>query len=98
MTLLCDMDRAPAAAFADAFERVLPDDVALPVSAAVLDVTEPAPLPADHPVWAPPEIMLGPHVASVSQPSTAAIPVSDNSHRHLQGRDLIGLVDRNRNH
>ena len=98
MTLLCDMDRAPAAPFAEAFERVLPDDAALPVSAAVLGATDPEALPADHPVWSFPEIMLAPHVVSVSQASTAAMTVSDNSHRHLHGRDLIGLVDRNRNH
>jgi len=68
------------------------------LSAAVIDVTEPEPLPADHPFWSHPRIMLTPHIASVTQPSTAAMAVSDNIRRHLQGQDLIGLVDRNRNY
>ncbi|NVK32955.1 MAG: glyoxylate/hydroxypyruvate reductase A [Rhodobacteraceae bacterium] len=68
------------------------------LASAVLDVTEPEPLPTDHPFWSHPRIMLTPHIASVTQPSTAAIAVSDNIRRHLQGEDLIGLVDRNRNY
>ncbi|WP_339760899.1 glyoxylate/hydroxypyruvate reductase A [uncultured Hoeflea sp.] len=68
------------------------------LASAVLDVTEPEPLPADHPFWSHPRIMLTPHIASVTQPTTAAIAVSDNIRRHLQGQDLVGLVDRNRNY
>ena len=68
------------------------------LSAAVLDVTEPEPLPADHPFWSHPKITLTPHIASVTQSSTAALAVSNNIRRHLQGDDLVGLVDRNRNY
>ncbi|PRD43598.1 glyoxylate/hydroxypyruvate reductase A [Phyllobacterium phragmitis] len=68
------------------------------LSAAILDVTEPEPLPSDHAVWSHPKITLTPHIASVTQPASAALAVSDNIRRHLQGHDLIGLVDRNRNY
>ena len=68
------------------------------LSAAVLDVTEPEPLPADHAFWSHPKITLTPHIASVTQSSTAAMAVSNNIRRHLQGQDLVGLVDRNRNY
>ena len=68
------------------------------LSPAVLDVTEPEPLPAAHPFWSHPRIMLTPHIASITQPTTAALAVSDNIRRHLQDQDLIGLVDRTRNY
>jgi glyoxylate/hydroxypyruvate reductase A len=66
------------------------------LSGAVIDVTEPEPLPSDHPFWRHPRIMLTPHIASVTQPDTAARAVIENIKRHSAGRDLIGLVDRDR--
>lgn len=66
------------------------------LSAAVLDVTEPEPLPTDHPFWSHPRILLTPHVASQTRPETAALAVLDNLRRHATGESLIGLVDRAR--
>jgi glyoxylate/hydroxypyruvate reductase A len=66
------------------------------LSAVVLDVTEPEPLPADHPFWNHPRILLTPHVASQTRPETAALAVLDNLRRHAAGEPLIGLVDRAR--
>lgn len=66
------------------------------LSTAVLDVTDPEPLPADHAFWSHPKILLTPHVASVTQAETAARAVVDNIRRHRTGQDLIGLVDRMR--
>jgi glyoxylate/hydroxypyruvate reductase len=40
--------------------------------------------------------MLTPHIASVTQPHTAARSVIDNIRRHRAGQKLIGLVDRTR--
>ncbi|RWD58060.1 MAG: glyoxylate/hydroxypyruvate reductase A [Mesorhizobium sp.] len=64
--------------------------------AAMIDVTDPEPLPGDHPFWSHPKIILTPHVASVTQPKTAARAVIDNIKRHRAGLDPIGLVDRSR--
>jgi glyoxylate/hydroxypyruvate reductase A len=66
------------------------------ISGAVLDVTEPEPLPAEHGLWHHPKIILTPHVASVTQPETAADTVIANIRRHEAGLDPIGLVDRSR--
>ncbi|TJV11655.1 MAG: glyoxylate/hydroxypyruvate reductase A, partial [Mesorhizobium sp.] len=64
------------------------------VSAAMLDVTDPEPLPEDHPLWSHPKVMITPHIASVTQPHTAAQAAVDNVRRHRAGEELIGLIDR----
>ncbi len=66
------------------------------LSGAVIDVTDPEPLPPGHAFWSHPKIILTPHVASVTQADTAARAVIDNIKRHRKGQDLIGLVDRAR--
>jgi glyoxylate/hydroxypyruvate reductase A len=66
------------------------------LSGAVLDVTDPEPLPQGHPLWSHPKVVLTPHIASVTQPHTAARSVIDNIRRHRAGQELIGLVDRTR--
>jgi glyoxylate/hydroxypyruvate reductase A len=66
------------------------------LAGAVLDVADPEPLPEDHPLWSHPGILLTPHIASVTQPQTAAKAVIDNIRRHQAGLDPIGLVDRAR--
>ncbi|WPH16395.1 2-hydroxyacid dehydrogenase [Variovorax paradoxus] len=66
------------------------------LSGAVVDVTDPEPLPAGHPFWAHPKILLTPHIASMTQPETAVELVLDNIRRHEAGEPLIGLVDRTR--
>jgi glyoxylate/hydroxypyruvate reductase A len=66
------------------------------LSGAVLDVTEPEPLPADHPLWRHPRVLITPHVASVTQPESAARAVAENIKRHRAGLDPVGLVDRSR--
>ncbi|MCJ7995536.1 glyoxylate/hydroxypyruvate reductase A [Rhizobium cremeum] len=66
------------------------------LSGAVIDVTDPEPLPAGHAFWSHPKILLTPHVASVTQPETAARAVVENVRRYKAGLDPIGLVDRTR--
>ncbi|MEH3087104.1 MAG: glyoxylate/hydroxypyruvate reductase A [Xylophilus ampelinus] len=61
---------------------------------AVLDVTDPEPLPAGHPFWAHPRIQLTPHIASMTQPVSAAEAVLDNLRRFEAGEPMVGLVDR----
>ncbi|CAN7512583.1 glyoxylate/hydroxypyruvate reductase A [Phyllobacterium sp. LjRoot231] len=66
------------------------------LSGAVLDVTDPEPLPGDHPFWLHPKILLTPHIASMTRPETAVDHVLDTIRRHREGLPLIGAVDRMR--
>jgi len=63
------------------------------VAAAALDVFEPEPLPADHPFWGHPRVLVWPHAASITIPSSAAPQVVENLRRAREGRPLINLVD-----
>jgi len=64
------------------------------LAAAMLDVTDPEPLPESHPLWSHPKVIITPHMASVTQPHTAAQSVIENIRRHRAGRNPVGLVDR----
>jgi glyoxylate/hydroxypyruvate reductase A len=63
---------------------------------AVLDVTDPEPLPPAHPMWAHERVRITPHIASQTQPGTAARVILDNLNRFGRGEPLVGLVDRQR--
>lgn len=66
------------------------------LSEAVLDVTNPEPLPPVHALWRHPRVQVTPHIASVTQPLTAARVVLDNLRRFEAGEPMVGLVDRRR--
>ena len=63
---------------------------------AALDVTDPEPLPAGHPLWSAPNLLLTPHVAGAVPQSEerAAAAVTDQLARVLDGRPLVNVVDR----
>lgn len=61
---------------------------------AIMDVTEPEPLPPEHAFWRHPAITVTPHIASMTQPGTAAQVVLENLRRHARGEAMLGLVDR----
>lgn len=63
---------------------------------AVLDVTDPEPLPMANPLWSHPRVSITPHIASMTHPRTAARAVIDNLRRHSRGERPVGLVDRAR--
>lgn len=63
---------------------------------AVLDVTDPEPLPPTHAFWRHPRIELTPHIASMTQPLSAAEALLDNLRRFEAGEPMVGLVDRTR--
>lgn len=63
--------------------------------AAGLDVTEPEPLPDDHPLWSLDDVLLTPHTANtkaMGRPLLAA-RVRENVRRRIAGEPLLGLVD-----
>lgn len=64
------------------------------LSHAILDVTEPEPLPGDHPFWRHPRILLTPHIASMTQADTAASVLIENLRRHQRGEVLRDAIDR----
>jgi len=66
------------------------------LSRAILDVTDPEPLPADHPFWAHPRVFVTPHVASMTQPESAAPILLENIRRAQRGEALRDVVDRGR--
>jgi glyoxylate/hydroxypyruvate reductase A len=66
------------------------------LSAAVLDVAEHEPLPAGHPFWSHPRILLTPHIASMTTPEAAVEFVLETIARHRRGEALPGQVDLDR--
>lgn len=66
------------------------------ISAAILDVTDPEPLPAGHPFYAHPAILLTPHVAGITRTDSAVHALIDNLRRVIAGEPLIGEIDRRR--
>jgi glyoxylate/hydroxypyruvate reductase len=61
---------------------------------ALLDVTEPEPLPAGHPLWRHPRVRITPHIASATRPETAVEVVLENVRRHRAGLPMVGEIDR----
>jgi len=62
---------------------------------AGLDVTDPEPLPDDHPLWTLPGVLVTPHTANtqaMGRPLLAA-RVRDNVRRRIAGEELLGPVD-----
>ena len=63
---------------------------------AFLDVTEPEPLPSDHPLWTMPNVRITPHCSGPTNAETAADQVAANLRRALAGEALENLVPRDR--
>lgn len=63
------------------------------LAGALLDVFREEPLPAGHPFWGHEKIMLTPHIASVTNPYSAASQVIANYHRARAGEPLLNQVD-----
>jgi phosphoglycerate dehydrogenase-like enzyme len=63
---------------------------------AALDVFETEPLPADHPLWRRPDVLITPHVAGVG-PHTEErrfAVLLENCRRFVTGQDLSNIVDK----
>jgi len=63
---------------------------------AALDVTDPEPLPPDHPLWGLPNVLISPHMAGDSPGSTirAFELAGDQIRRFATGEPLINEVAR----
>ncbi|WP_367160270.1 glyoxylate/hydroxypyruvate reductase A [Kozakia baliensis] len=64
------------------------------IKQAVLDVTDPEPLPEQHPFWNHPLIFLTPHVASSSRVNSGGEMVLRNIIRYERGMKMIGEINR----
>lgn len=63
------------------------------VAAATLDVFNPEPLADDHPYWSHPNVSVTPHVASLTNPTTAAGEIAANIKRVQSGEAPLHIVD-----
>ena len=63
------------------------------IAAAMLDVTEPEPLPPGHWAWTDPRVMITPHVASHTDPEEGARHALAVIRAGRAGVRIPGLVD-----
>ena len=66
------------------------------IGGAVLDVTEPEPLPADHPLWRQENVLITPHMAghTAHHFDNVVDLFAENIRRYLAGEPLLNLVER----
>jgi phosphoglycerate dehydrogenase-like enzyme len=66
------------------------------LAGAGLDVTDPEPLPAGHPLWQIPNVLITPHVAARSGLTSDDWTrlYRENLHRFAQGNPLLNVVDK----
>lgn len=65
------------------------------VAGAALDVTDPEPLPAAHPLWHLPNCIITPHTADTPEMVRRLLAdrIAENVVRLADGRPLLGLID-----
>ena len=63
------------------------------LSCAVLDVFREEPLPAGHPFWRHPGVLVSPHVAAPTHARSAVAVMAETVRRHERGEPLLNGVD-----
>ncbi|MBI1775814.1 MAG: glyoxylate/hydroxypyruvate reductase A [Proteobacteria bacterium] len=63
------------------------------IAGAALDVFAQEPPPKDHAFWRHPKVVLTPHIAAITNPSTASPQIIDNYRRARAGQPLLNRVD-----
>jgi phosphoglycerate dehydrogenase-like enzyme len=65
------------------------------IGGAGLDVTDPEPLPAGHPLWSMPNCIITPHVGNTPDMARPLLAerITENVKRFARGKELIGPVD-----
>ena len=65
------------------------------IAAAGLDVTDPEPLPPDHPLWTCPNVLITPHISGLgASKQKHAEWFAENLRAYLEGRPQPGAVNR----
>lgn len=62
---------------------------------AGLDVTDPEPLPPDHPLWEAPHLIISPHMSAMGSPlaeQRLADGIAENFERYLKGETPGGVI------
>ena len=66
------------------------------IAGAALDTHFTYPLPAEHPLWRMPNVLLTPHISGADQsrafPARMAALFVENVRRYLAGRPLLNLI------
>lgn len=65
------------------------------IAGAALDVTDPEPLPEDHPLWAARNCIVTPHSADTWEMTRPLLArrITDNVRRLIEGQPLVGVVN-----
>jgi phosphoglycerate dehydrogenase-like enzyme len=65
------------------------------IGGAGLDVTDPEPLPDDHPLWSMPNCIITPHVGNTPEMGRVLLAqrITENVRRFAEGELLLGVVD-----
>jgi len=65
------------------------------IAGAALDVTDPEPLPDDHPLWSEPRALITPHSANPPEAlvRNLTMRVEENVRRFGAGEPLLAIVD-----
>lgn len=65
------------------------------IGGAALDVTDPEPLPTDHPLWTMDNCIITPHSANTPEMAapTSSRRVAENIEHFVRGEELVGIVD-----
>ena len=65
------------------------------IAGAGLDVTDPEPLPPEHPLWTIPRVIITPHIAWRSEKYVARrwVVMRENLRRYVNGEALLSEVD-----
>jgi phosphoglycerate dehydrogenase-like enzyme len=68
------------------------------IAGAGLDVTDPEPLPSDHPLWTAGNVIITAHTSGRSDPSVqrALDLFAENVRRYVNGLPLLNVVDKQR--
>lgn len=66
------------------------------LSGACLDVFRTEPLPGDHPFWHHPQLIVTPHISSLTHPGAVAPQIIENYRRAMSRSPLLHQVDTDR--